>query len=62
MGIAIFMYVVFAVGAIAVVTLLVVGIVNRVRGRDRGEWRDPPAEGEVGMRPGPGWGNGGSWH
>ena len=62
MGIAIFMYVMFAIGAIAIVALLVVGIVNKVRGRDTGEWREPPQEGGVNMRPGAGWGNGGSWH
>ncbi|CCH77245.1 hypothetical protein BN12_1760005 [Nostocoides japonicum T1-X7] len=61
MGIAIFMYAVFAVGAVAIVAVLVRGIVNRRRHRDNGEWQDPPSDGEVRMHPGAGWGNGGSW-
>lgn len=56
------LYVVFGVAAVAILLGLVVAIVRRVRGKRPEEWRDDPDETEVRMRPGPGWGNGGSWN
>ncbi|WP_195908324.1 hypothetical protein [Nostocoides sp. HKS02] len=54
---------VFGLGVLAFVGVVVRGVVNRIRGQDNGEWEDAPAAGEPPqMRPGPGWGNGGSWN
>ena len=36
----IILYGVFAVGMLAILTLLGRGVVNKIRGRDNGDWRD----------------------
>lgn len=59
---AILRYVVFAFVALAFVASLVTGAVKRHRGQDNGQWEDDPAPGTTRIRPGVGWGNGGSWH
>lgn len=53
----------FVLGALGFVGVLVVGVVARLRGRNREDWRDDPSAGDPPkVRPGPGWGNGGSWN
>ena len=53
----------FGLGVLAFIGVLVVGVVNRIRRRDTGDWHDEPSEGgPPHVRPGPGWGNGGSWN
>jgi hypothetical protein len=53
----------FGLGVLAFVGVVVVGVVNRIRGRDNREWQDEPLDGDSPkVRPGPGWGNGGSWN
>ena len=60
---AVILYGLFGLGAVAFVAVLVLGAVNRVRGRDNGEWQDEGKDGQApNVRPGPGWGNGGSWN
>ena len=54
---------VFGLGVVAFVGVVVLGVVRRIRGRDNGDWEDTPVAGDPPtMRPGPGWGNGGSWN
>lgn len=53
----------FGLGVLAFVAVVVLGIVHRIRGRDDQAWEDAPIAGDPPkMRPGPGWGNGGSWN
>jgi hypothetical protein len=53
----------FGLGALAFVWVIALGVVRRMHGRDNGEWEDAPAAGDPPKaRPGPGWGNGGSWN
>jgi hypothetical protein len=53
----------FGLGALAFVGVVVVGVVKRLRGRESGDWQDDTAAGDPPkVRPGPGWGNGGSWN
>ena len=53
----------FGLGVLAFVGVVVIGVVRRLRGRDDQAWEDaPPAGDPPMMRPGPGWGNGGSWN
>jgi hypothetical protein len=59
---AVVLYLVFGLAAAAIVVGLVIAIVKRARGKRPQEWRDDPSDAEVRMRPGPGWGNGGSWN
>ena len=60
---AVILYALFGLGAAAFLAVLVLGAVNRVRGRDNGEWQDERVDGQPpNVRPGPGWGNGGSWN
>lgn len=54
---------VVAVAAIGVLALVVASVLRRRRrGRADEEWAEDVAPGEVKLRPGAGWGNGGSWH
>ena len=60
---SVILYGLFALGALAFVGVVALGVANKVRGRDNGEWQDEPVDGETpNVRPGPGWGNGGSWN
>jgi hypothetical protein len=60
---AVILYGFFGLGALAFVALIVVGVVKRIRGRNNREWQDDPVAGAPpNVRPGPGWGNGGSWN
>jgi len=60
--IEVFLIGVFALACTAFVVALVVSIV-RGRRRHRDEsWEDEPPPGKTRIRPGAGWGNGGSWH
>ncbi|MGZ4542432.1 MAG: hypothetical protein ACXVXI_04750 [Mycobacteriaceae bacterium] len=52
----------FGLAALAFVGVVVLGVVRRIRGRDDGAWEDAPEGDAPKMRPGPGWGNGGSWN
>ncbi|MGO4342018.1 hypothetical protein [Pedococcus sp. 2YAF34] len=60
---AVVLFCIFGLGVVAFAGVIVVGVVNRFRGRRDDDWHD---EGEEGappkVRPGPGWGNGGSWN
>ena len=54
---------VVGVAALAVLALVVRSVLRRKRhGRADEDWAEDVAPGEVKMRPGAGWGNGGSWH
>jgi hypothetical protein len=60
---AVILYCLFGLGALAFLGVVALGVVNKVRGRDNGEWQDEPLDGDPpNVRPGPGWGNGGSWN
>ena len=60
---AVILYGLFGLGVLAFLAVLGFGVVNRVRGRDNGQWQDEPVDGAPpNVRPGPGWGNGGSWN
>jgi hypothetical protein len=49
--------------ALGVLALVVASVLRRRRHRREDEdWSEDVAPGEVKMRPGAGWGNGGSWH
>lgn len=53
----------FGLGSLAFIAVVVLGVVSRVRRRDRSGWQDEPNAGDPPkVRPGPGWGNGGSWN
>ena len=53
----------FALGALGFLGVVVAGVVKRLRGRDSEDWQDDAAAGDPPkVRPGPGWGNGGSWN
>lgn len=52
---------VVGLAGLAVLALVVRSVLRRRRGRDE-EWAEDVEPGEVKMRPGAGWGNGGSWH
>ena len=59
--IEIVMMAIFGLGAVAIVAVLGIGIANRIRGRDTGDWRDDrkPEEGPKltpGNYPAPPWG------
>ena len=52
---------VFGLGAVAILLVVGIGIVNRIRGRDKGDWRDDlePGDGPKltpGNFPAPPWG------
>ena len=52
---------IFAIGAVAIVAVVGIGIVNRIRGRDKDDWRDGPKPGDgpkltPGNYPAPPWG------
>lgn len=52
---------VVGLAGLAVLALVVRSVLRRRRGREE-EWAEDVEPGEVKMRPGAGWGNGGSWH
>ena len=54
---------VVGVAAVAVLAGVVASVLRRRRhGREAEDWAEDVEPGEVKMRPGAGWGNGGSWH
>ncbi len=54
---------VFGLGALAFVGVVILGVVRWIRGREDRGWEDAPVAGDPPkVRPGPGWGNGGSWN
>jgi hypothetical protein len=54
---------VVGVAALAVLAAVVATVIRRHRhGRADEDWAEDVKPGEVRMRPGAGWGNGGSWH
>ncbi|SES46391.1 hypothetical protein SAMN05216199_3952 [Pedococcus cremeus] len=54
---------VVGVAAVGVLALVVRSVLRRRRhGREDEDWSEDVEPGKVKMRPGAGWGNGGSWH
>lgn len=52
---------VVGLAGLAVLALVVRSVLRRRGGREE-DWAEHVEPGEVKMRPGAGWGNGGSWH